>query len=232
MNSLFHAMFLWLSAIVVSFKKSLWIYLRKTWLMQACVPVVSWSLYFWKSIFSFRADSILKSDTDFILNWMFPDCVHFFGAWARQAVLETIAIVYEHTKRTQEMCSPIGHNNIRSWHLLEFLEMVGWESVPRGSSAHTWKLSSRLFSQADWLPLGLRGCSCSNLVLKAELEPTVIACLVGRDAQEVLYTGFAQTLSGNLKWLRFSPDIYNADIHKTAFSAKTYTVLNELLNGL
>ena len=32
--------------------------------------------------------------------------------------------------------------------------------------------------------------SCSNLRLKLELEPTVIACLAGRDAQEVLYTGF------------------------------------------
>ena len=28
--------------------------------------------------------------------------MHFFGAWARQAVIETIAVVYELTKRTQE----------------------------------------------------------------------------------------------------------------------------------
>ena len=90
--------------------------------------------------------------------------MHFFGAWARQTVIETIAVVYEHTKRTQEMCSPIGRNNtkhflcpIRSRHSLEFLEMVRWESVPRGSSARTWKLSSRIFSRLDWLPLGLRG---------------------------------------------------------------------------
>ena len=62
-------------------------------------------------------------------------------------------------------CSPIGHNNtkhflcpVRSRHRLELLEMVRWESVPRGSSALTWKLSSRLFSRPDWLPLGLRGC--------------------------------------------------------------------------
>ena len=34
--------------------------------MQAWIPVVSWSLYFWKSVFSFRADSILKSDGYFI----------------------------------------------------------------------------------------------------------------------------------------------------------------------
>ena len=75
-----------------------------------------------------------------------------------------IAVVYEHTKRTQEMCSPIGHNNtkrflcpIRSRHRLELLEIVRWESVPRGSFTLTWKLSFRLFSRPDWLPLGLRG---------------------------------------------------------------------------
>ena len=54
---------------------------------------------------------------------------------------EIIAVVYELTKRT-----------------LEKLEMVRWESVPRGFSACAWKLSSRLFSRPDWLPLGLRGC--------------------------------------------------------------------------
>ena len=124
--------------------------------MQAWITVVSWSLYFWKSVVSFRTDGILKSDGDFISNWKFPD---------RQAVIETTAVVYEHTKGTQKMCSPIGHNNtkhflspIRSRHLLEFLKMVRWESVPRGSSAFTWKLWSCRFFRADWLPLGLRGC--------------------------------------------------------------------------
>ena len=74
--------------------------------------------------------------------------------------------------------------------------------------------------------------SCSNFTLKPELEPTVLAYLAGRDAQEVLYTGFVQTPSGDSKRLRFLPDICNAEIHKTTFPAKTYTVLNELLNGL
>ena len=37
--------------------------------------------------------------------------------------------------------------------------------------------------------------SCSNFTLKPELEPTVTACLAGRDAQEVLYTGFVHTLA-------------------------------------
>ena len=77
-------------------------YLRKTWPMQVWTPVVSSSLYFWKGVVSFRADSILKSDGDFTSNWKFPDCVLFFGAWARQAVIETIAVVYELTKKTQE----------------------------------------------------------------------------------------------------------------------------------
>ena len=35
--------------------------------------------------------------------------------------------------------------------------------------------------------------SCCNFTLKPWLEPTVIACLAGRDAQEVLYTGYVQT---------------------------------------
>ena len=74
--------------------------------------------------------------------------------------------------------------------------------------------------------------SCSNFTLKPELKPTVTACLAGRDAQEVLYTGFAHTPSSDSKRLRFLPDICNADIQKTSFSAKTYTVLNGVLNGL
>ena len=49
---------------------------------------------------------------------------------------------------------------------------------------------------------------------------------------QVLYAGFVQTPSGDSKRLRFLSDIFNAKIHKTAFSSKTYTVLNELLNCL
>ena len=74
--------------------------------------------------------------------------------------------------------------------------------------------------------------SCSNFTLKPELKPTVAACLAGRDAQEVLYTGFVHTPSGDSKRLRFLPNICNADIQKTSFSAKTYFVLNGVLNGL
>ena len=66
--------------------------------------------------------------------------------------------------------------------------------------------------------------SCSNFTLKPELKPTVIACLAGRAAQEVLYTGFVHTTSSHSKRLRFLPDICNADIQKTSFSSKTYTL--------
>ena len=74
--------------------------------------------------------------------------------------------------------------------------------------------------------------SCRNFTLEPELEPAVTASLAGGDAQEVLYTGFVQTPSGDSKQLWFLPDIGYADIHKTAFFTKTYTILNELLNGL
>ena len=49
---------------------------------------------------------------------------------------------------------------------------------------------------------------------------------------QVLYGGFVQTPSGDSERLWFLSDIFNAKIHKTAFSLKTYTVLNELLNCL
>ena len=74
--------------------------------------------------------------------------------------------------------------------------------------------------------------SCSNFTLKLELKPTVTACLAGRDAQEVLYTGFVHKPSSDSKLLRFLPDICNADIQKSSFSSKTYPVLNGVLNRL
>ena len=79
---------------------------------------------------------------------------------------KTIAACTNSLKELRRNCSPIGHNNtkhflcpIRSRYPLEFLEIVRWESVPRGSFARTWKLSSRPFSRHEWLPLGLRGWS-------------------------------------------------------------------------
>ena len=87
--------------LLQSVKKLPNIYARRDWCkreyLMYCIV-----LYFWTSAFSVRVDSILKSDGDFIPKWKFPDCVHFFGAWARQAVIEAIAVVHELTKRTQE----------------------------------------------------------------------------------------------------------------------------------
>ena len=124
--------------------------------MQAWIHVVRWSLYFWKSVFSFRADSILKSDGDFISNWKFPDCVHFFGAWTRQAVVETIAVVYERTKRTQKMCSPIGHNNSKHF------------CAPSGAGIrlNLWKWSSESGYSGALPPL------LENFRLPLSLDPT------------------------------------------------------------
>ena len=51
--------------------------------------------------------------------------------------------------------------------------------------------------------------SCRNFTLKSELEQTVIACLVGRNAQEVFYSPFVQTPSGDSR--RFLSGICNAD---------------------
>ena len=139
--------------------KTIYKYLRQTWPMQAWIPVVSWSFYFWKSVFSFSGRQYFEIRWRFYIKLKVSWLRHFFGAWARQAVIETIAVVYEHTKRTQEMCLLIGHNDtkhflcpIRSRHPLAFLEMVRWESVPRGSSTLTWKLSSCLFSRPTDCP--------------------------------------------------------------------------------
>ena len=134
--------------------------------MQAWIPVVSSSLYFWKSVFSFRADSILKSDGDFISNWKFPDCVHFFGARARQAVIETKAVVYELTKRTQEKLFADWAQLYKAFFGAQSGAGIrlnfGNSTVRVGTQglffARTWKLSSRPFSRPNWLPLGLRGC--------------------------------------------------------------------------
>ena len=105
--------------------------------MQAWIPVVSSSLYFWKSVFSFRADSILKSDEDF--ESFLTACISLVHEpdkpWSRQQPSCTNS-----PKELGRNCSPIGHHNtkhflcsIRNRHPLEFLEIVRWESVPRGS---------------------------------------------------------------------------------------------------
>ena len=120
--------------------------------------------------------------------------MHFFGTWASQAVIEIIAVAYELTKKSQEkLFSPIGHNNtkhflcpVRSRHPLEFLEIARWESVPRGSFARTWKLSSRPFSRPDWLPLGLRGW---YTVWTSQNEKSVDSLWERADGFESFYVG-------------------------------------------
>ena len=57
--------------------------------------------------------------------------------------------------------------SIKSQHSLDRLEMIRWESVPRGFSACAWKLSSSLFSRPHWPPLGLRGCRLHSWVKRA-----------------------------------------------------------------
>ena len=66
--------------------------------------------------------------------------------------------------------------------------------------------------------------SCSNFTLKPELEQTVTACLAGRDAQEVFRLDLSDT-ERRFKAIAILARLSNADIHKTAFSAKTYTVI-------
>ena len=107
--------------------------------MQAWIPVVSWSLYFWKSVFSFWADSISKSDGYFISK-------------LKVSRLRAFLWCMRQTSRDRD-----------------FLEMVRWESVPGSFFALTWKLSSRLFSRPPLLPTRLtapgspRMCTCLSI---------------------------------------------------------------------
>ena len=145
MNSLFHATFPSWYLLKALHK---YIYARRgrckrqyMWLAEACIfekaSFVFGQTVFWNQTgISYQTESFLTASISLVHE---PE---------KPCMIETIVVVYEHTKRTQEMCSPIGHNNtkhflcpIRSRHPLEFLEMVRWESVPRGSSALTWKFS-------------------------------------------------------------------------------------------
>ena len=119
------------------------------------------------SMFWFPVERILKW-TGFISNWKFPDCVHFVGERTGQVWRDKSLRVPTHEIKLRSCCSLIGHNNTqhclcpaRSQHSLDRLEMVRWESIPRGSSARAWKLSSR----SDWLSLGLRGCWIPNNIM-------------------------------------------------------------------
>ena len=125
----------------------------KAWSMKACIPVVSSSLYFWKSAFSFRVDSVLKWRVYVKLkvSWLraFLWCM---SQTSRDRV--NSRRLRTHEKNSGDAVRRLGtiiQSNclcpIRSQHSLDRLEMVRWESVPRGFSACAWKLSSRLFSR-------------------------------------------------------------------------------------
>ena len=137
--------------------------------MEAWIPVVSSSLYFWKSVFSFQADGILKSDGDF--ESFLTACISLVHEPDKPRSRQQPSCTNS-PKELRRNCSPIGHHNtkhflcsIRNRHPLEFLEIVRWESVPRGSFTRKKKHkkhSSRPFSRPDWLPLGLRGWTTSS----------------------------------------------------------------------
>ena len=114
----------------------------KAWLMQAWIPVVSSGLYFWKS---FRGDSILKWRVYIKLkvSWLraFLWCM---GQTNRDRV--NSRRVRNHEKNSGDVVRRLG-------------TIVQSIFVP--NQAHTWKLSSPLFSRPDWLPLGLRRWSVS-----------------------------------------------------------------------
>ena len=117
-------------------------------------------------IFSVQIESLLliASETFFDSSVVPSFLVWKLGERTEQLWRDNSCRVWTYEKNSGETVVPIGHNNtkhflspIRSHHSLDRLEMVRWESVPRGFSACAWKLSSRLFSRPDWLPLGLRG---------------------------------------------------------------------------
>ena len=80
--------------------------------------------------------------------------------------------------------------------------MIYWRVLVRDNHDHDAgikDMTNVFYQHKLWkIKIILLQSSC-NFTLKPELEPkrTVIACLAGGDAQEVLYTGFVQTWSSN-----------------------------------
>ena len=77
-----------------------------------------------------------------------------------------------------------------------------------GSFARTWKLSSRLFSRPDWLPLGLRGCpllcplhffSYPRLTLRAKCS-ICLARLINRPFCRLAWAVGKHGLDSGLDW--------------------------------
>ena len=105
---------------------------------------------------------------------------------------------------------------IRSQHSLDRLEMVRWESVPRGSSAHAWKLSSRLLTRPDWLPLGLRGCLLFQTFGK----------VVWKNSEHQLYGTYIETCSQNRTEKNISV-IISPKVKKTGQLCLCYDIVDE-----
>ena len=126
----------------------------KAWSMQEWIPVVSSSLYCWKSVFSFRVDSILKWRV--YIRWtesFLTACILWCMSRTSRDRVNSRRVRTHEKDSGDAVRSPIGHNNtkhflcpIRSQHSLDRLETVRWEWAPRRFSAFAWKLSSRLFS--------------------------------------------------------------------------------------
>ena len=134
--------------------------------MQAWIPVVSSSLYFWKSVFkiplhtflcfSFWVYSILKwvAYIKLKVSWL-----HAF-LWCMSQTShdqDNSRDVQTHKKNSGVTVCKF-NSIIQSIFVPNHLEMgVWWVRVPRGSSTRAWKLLLHLFSWPDWQPLGLRG---------------------------------------------------------------------------
>ena len=73
-------------------------------------------------------------------------CISLVHEPGRQAVIETIAVVFEHTKRTQEMCSAIGHNNTK--HFLCPIRSRHWKWSGESRYPGAFSLVLEIFGRA------------------------------------------------------------------------------------
>ena len=134
----------------------------KMWSMQAWIPVESSSLYFRKCVFSFRVDIILKWRVYIKLkvSWL---CV-FLWCMSQTSCDRVSSHVRTRKKNSGDAVRRLGTIIQSIFCVQSGTSICLTESVPRGSSARAWKLSSRLFSQPDWLP-GLQGWFRAHLLL-------------------------------------------------------------------
>ena len=114
------------------------------------------------------------------------------------------------------MCSLIGHNNAKHFFVPNQekweMEMVRWESVPRGSFARTWKLSTRLFSRPDWMPPGSPRMRRLQFVRRFVLPGKMLSLRENISFQQisesvglwgVTYCKSCIVLHGTQEWIKF-----------------------------